>query len=172
VIVYIKLLFIGLLVGGTGFVGYQQGKKLADAEWIQKENKWMIDSEKMRGGYEEIIKSERIRQEVNLMRVINEKQEAQSKLAGAMHELATRGLYVDTGACASTDGLPGEAKDTGKPDRAARPGKVRLHGKSEEDILAMIKDGKDLFNKYNELRKACLPAVQVIKSKEKGLSND
>ncbi len=159
------LILAGAMVSfGTGTViGYNTGKTAKDHEWQVKENDWLVNTAKLQESHEAEIKSERDKNTENLMRVINEKQQAQAKLDNAMHQLAIGGMFISTEEGACRDAVSREAESASKSSNAANASrKVRIHGKSEQDIREMIRDAQELANRHKELRAVCLPLLDIV----------
>lgn len=155
-------LVIVMLIVYAGFFGYEKGRGIERAEWIEHNAEYEAAANAEKEKREAEIKKERTAYEENFMRVLNERERLQANLNQRMHELRTGGLWIKSSSCPGSSPMPGKTKSASGNDSAIGPGKIRLPRETEQDVLAIGQDAAELVNKYNALRGICLPLVEVI----------
>jgi hypothetical protein len=160
----IKYVVVTLLLCGLVFLIHSNGRKVESADWLKEQNEYQQqlakeigDAIKRKSDMENAITE-------SLARTINERDQELKKLETDMAAMraSNRGLYISAKACRGSS-VSGKAESASKPDRTAdTTGKIRLPGETEQNLYALAGDAQELVIRYDKLREACLPLVQVV----------
>lgn len=157
---YLIILNIAVgLIAGSWYQGYQHGKKIERAEWVEKNAQ--RDALLANELGEAMAAKARIEDENtdNLMRIIDDKDAALDKLNRDL--VNTRGLYIRAkNTSCPANAVPGKAESTGESGGGA--GRERLPEPVEAGLWKLAADAQKVVIQYETCRQALRPLVEVV----------
>lgn len=161
---------IALFIAGLAIGGVASWKVTADAykaDMLNVANAKIDEQNKIAVEVAESVKrvhDYRDEQEKNLSGVINERDEQIAKLEKSERDAraANRGLFVSAGTCASSHGVPSEAKSAEVAN--SRSDRVRLSSEDAENIRRDYSDAQAVVIQYQACRKMLSSLVNTSDS--------
>jgi hypothetical protein len=156
---------IAAILGLLWFIGHgihENGRKIERAEWLERDNERIAAQAKELSEAMERVAAQN-RQNLNkTMEVINERDQALSKLENDIRaqRAVNRGLWIDTKACRDSTAVQvsGQANSSGQSGGA---GQIRLPGDVERRIQEIGQLAQETVIKHNACVKELRSLVQV-----------
>lgn len=161
---WIKYAAIAILTVMVLAYVYSAGKDSERAEWLVKEKEFLARQNAIKEENSKRIREIREENDKLLLEVVNDR----SEWLQIKNDLISRlindnnGLRISSKNCTSSNRVPAKAKDTSRADISAGSGEVRLSDETARGLAEVAVDAMDLVDRYNNLRKICLPLVEVV----------
>lgn len=132
--ILIGIIVFLLSVGGAGFIGLDHGMKIKNAEWLEKEAKQQEKLAVELGKAMERVAKQKERNEITLLRAINEKDNVLNRLTADLADARHRVQFRVKAASCDGNAVRGKAEDPSKHTEPAGESGVRITGGVHQDI--------------------------------------
>jgi hypothetical protein len=149
-------IFYLLSIGGAGWYGLEQGKKLERVEWLEQ-------AESINKGVAKIVQHVRAEEDANrsnLILAIGKGQKENERITANYNNLLNERMRFKTSRAASCDKpMPGKDQSPSVSDGTVE---IELPTKTERSLRAIARDAEYELANCNALRDIISPVIEVI----------